>query len=897
MRKIEERDALLNEVNFNIELYPDTGYHLFFIPVQEELCSDKFRTSCVEEKTPWRGIENRDTYNYIKVKPSFTSRGGNDIFGFLVAIETNIGDESRGTFYDEIFFSEACEGNFSARYPYKYRDDREFRNGARELIEIVFDGEVLVRFSVTFLDPHGGDNCVECDLVVDLGNSRTVAMLVERPAVNRNEGYPALERMMMPLDISGMNHVVRYFGDVDRIHHRQDMSIAESWVMLHETLFPDDLDTKDLIETPIVEERNEGLIFKKSRKVVVGERRYVPHFFSDNSPIYIGEKANNELGNINITRNRRSGALRYFLSSPKRYSWDCYKFRDGEWALGLNKWNRSEEKMLGALRGNVLRFLREDGQVWDITEPPNKLPSLQRPVWCPTAPQNARCDILTLTALKIIESAYYQMHNRQWQRSTMRHVLKNINVTFPSGWTPQEVKSYKDQWQKALNIFVLNNLKPGSEVPNLIFEVDEALAAQLPIVYNEIRVLGNVGDNWIKLLGKKRDADEYSVRIMSIDIGGGTLDTSIVEYIDEYQGDGVSLLPTLLFKNSETNAGDAILKDIIEKILLPKICRERAVGYESECREFWTFRNTWDDVRTTITRRILIPIATYWLSVLSGAPMKRAGVLQTLQDSIEILNDEWQSFTDNEYAPNLIEPDEILDEVNTVLKEIENRIKERMSGSFSSLAEYARAFDVDIVLLSGKPSEIKCISDLLYDFLPLPSNRIFNVKDMRIGSWYPFRADGKITDAKSVNVVGLALHTLMRGGMIEGWNISPISNKTAIKNRWGICNPNGTTRTIFGDGDELESDFIVVQNLNRIGRAFFKDDQYSPVYRINIEGGAGRVEVKFRRNEDSTLLEIAEVRSSGEIPNVKMELCMLPIDSDKGFWMDEPSFVVNMEEE
>ena len=89
----------------------------------------------------------------------------------------------------------------------------------------------------------------------------------------------------------------------------------------------------------------------------------------------------------------------------------------------------------------------------------------------------------------------------------------------------------------------------------------------------------------------------------------------------------------------------------------------------------------------------------------------------------------------------------------------------------------------------------------------------------------------------------------------------------------------------------------MVQNLNRIGRAFFKDDQYSPVYRINIEGGEGRVEVKFRRNEDSTYLEIAEVRSSGDLPNVKMELCMLPIDSDKGFWMDEPSFVVEMEEE
>ena len=220
-----------------------------------------------------------------------------------------------------------------------------------------------------------------------------------------------------------------------------------------------------------------------------------------------------------------------------------------------------------------------------------------------------------------------------------------------------------------------------------------------------------------------------------------------------------------------------------------------------------------------------------------------------------------------------------------------------MSGSFSSLAEYARAFDVDIVLLSGKPSEIKCISDLLYDFLPLPSNRIFNVNDMRIGNWYPFRADGKITDAKSVNVVGLALYTLIRGNMIEGWSISSVNNQTAIKNRWGICNPNGTTRVIFGDSNELESDFIVVQNLNRIGRAFFKDDQYSPVYRINIEGGEGRVEVKFRRNEDSTYLEIAEVRSSGDLPNVKMELCMLPIDSDKGFWMDEPSFVVEMEEE
>ena len=58
---------------------------------------------------------------------------------------------------------------------------------------------------------------------------------------------------------------------------------------------------------------------------------------------------------------------------------------------------------------------------------------------------------------------------------------------------------------------------------------------------------------------------------MTVDIGGGTTDVSIVEYGDTQEGGGVNLEAMLLFRDSGSVAGDALTKEIIESVLLPTL--------------------------------------------------------------------------------------------------------------------------------------------------------------------------------------------------------------------------------------------------------------------------------------------------------------------------------------
>ncbi|MFL4214826.1 virulence factor SrfB, partial [Enterobacter mori] len=78
-----------------------------------------------------------------------------------------------------------------------------------------------------------------------------------------------------------------------------------------------------------------------------------------------------------------------------------------------------------------------------------------------------------------------------------------------------------------------------------------------PFVYSEIRQLHNEGENWIELFGRGRGTSA-KVRLMTVDIGGGTTDVSVVEYQDSFAGGGVDLKARLCFRDSSSTAGDAL---------------------------------------------------------------------------------------------------------------------------------------------------------------------------------------------------------------------------------------------------------------------------------------------------------------------------------------------------
>jgi len=102
-----------------------------------------------------------------------------------------------------------------------------------------------------------------------------------------------------------------------------------------------------------------------------------------------------------------------------------------------------------------------------------------------------------------------------------------------------------------------------------------------------------------------------------------------------------------------------------------------------------------------------------------------------------------------------------------------------------SLAKYVAAYEVDLVTLSGKPSELPKVKQLLEHLLPVLPQRIIQAKAFPAGDWYPMSSDNTIHDAKSVTAVGATLYQAIHNGRIPGWSINIIQTPESPRCYWG----------------------------------------------------------------------------------------------------------------
>jgi hypothetical protein len=137
-----------------------------------------------------------------------------------------------------------------------------------------------------------------------------------------------------------------------------------------------------------------------------------------------------------------------------------------------------------------------------------------------------------------------------------------------------------------------------------------------------------------------------------------------------------------------------------------------------------------------------------------------------------------------------------------------------------SLAKYVAAYEVDIVTLSGKPSELPQVKRILEDLLPILPQRIIQAKNYPAGDWYPMTSDNRINDAKSVTAVGAALYQAIKNGQIDGWRITRAESEAGFRNYWGSM---PTTRNPF-----------------RFGKVYLTPDQDEATDRIQIGTRIGR---------------------------------------------------------
>jgi hypothetical protein len=658
----------------------------------------------------------------------------------------------------------------------------------------------------------------------------------------------------------------------------------------------------------------------------------------------MGDSAREILSNLDLSEGGN-----YTLSSPKRYVWDTDSLDvSGRtwWCMFPNRYNshtRVAAKLPG-LKGSMLRFLPLDRREWTIDNPPNEDFDLsRRPTAAPAAAVYPRADTMIWSALGILELAYRQISSEQWRAGNdpfIARTLRRVLVTYPSGWTTQETAAYRSKWQKAIDIFTLSHLRDrrskehGGDRPQLIMDLDEARASQLPIIYSEILALGNQGENWIELLGQGAGTDAR-VRVMTVDIGGGTSDISIIEYRDVLAGNGVELEAKLLFRDSSTTAGDTLAKEVIESVLLPAL-GSRFIGNDEQMTTFENIlkappKGVAESAKwSRIVKLVFLPVIRQWLKDLSEgrtssaegtrwSPDRIMGAESRLVDAgaLEEFNSICRAGLDVDVMPD---EEPIFQDIERLTQCVDDVFRPLVQ----SLAKYVSAFGVDMVTLSGKPSELPQVKKLLENYLPLLPQRIIQAKNYPAGTWYPMSSDGSIGDAKTVTAVGAALYQAIQCGLVTGWNIrrldDVVGERQCFPYYWGKM-PNENTPWKFDplyldpylakepSGDSLpgkDKVTTVLQVGTRIGRKILPSTaKPEQVYRLRwrdrrMAMAAGfsaneSVIVTLERTADPTALQplggyvARDGRSLDGTGGLELQPCSL---EEEEFWVDSGRFDV-----
>jgi hypothetical protein len=336
-----------------------------------------------------------------------------------------------------------------------------------------------------------------------------------------------------------------------------------------------------------------------------------------------------------------------------------------------------------------------------------------------------------------------------------------------------------------------DNPPPGLTQPEVHVSWDEASCVQFVYLYGEItQKLGGAVDGFLRLAGRERPfaepdalpapnaAPEPSLRIASIDVGGGTTDLMVTTY---YAEGNRAIKPVQNFREGFRIAGDDILKRVIERLVLQTIEAALRAGGHPDPHALLLERFGGDranmaeqekHLRRQFVSRVLEPIGLRILGDVEagdetvarpfseffperGRALRRALPQQRLLDFLEAPAREGG-------AAGFRLTDCVFESRADIVGAC---VVSTLDLVLDNLCEAVHALDVDVVLLSGRPSRLQAFVDLLVDKLPVSPDRIVPLHQYQAGTWYPFRErdNRRIGDPKTTTAVGGMLCALAEG--------------------------------------------------------------------------------------------------------------------------------------
>lgn len=744
----------------------------------------------------------------------------------------------------EAIFNDAKRRQFPNR---KLRPDdfpHRLEHVALYITLIGFLAEVIEPAKMTLIDTISDEPRVapiNVDLVLDVGNARTCGLLIQNFA---NDGGVDLNRSLV-LELRDLANPVLSYREPFESHVE----------LVHAEFGPEDL-------------------AKKS-----GRSRA---FFWP-SLVRLGPEASRYRAEAEGTEAMTD------LSSPKRYLWDIdpvpqsWRFRDSNVASSDFQplVERSIYKYVNN-RGDVLEQLEADRRSLKLRILPEDMESAEMLRF-------SRSSFFTFMMVEIIAQALLMINNpgsrrRDREKDSPRR-LRNIVLTIPSATPVQEQRIIRSRAEAAIkllwSLMGWDKAMPGTPpMPKVHASWDEASSVHLVYLYGEVtQKLGGNIKTLLDLAGKKRlktdrngaivgSAPEESLRIASVDIGGGTTDLMVTTY---YHLDNRALVPVQNFREGFRRAGDDLLKLIVERAVVPAIEAHLSSCGMANARNALRERFSDDSpgmseadkyLRRQFVLRLLRPVALGILSaaedvaIIGKAPRTAAFSSffepgePRLEDGNRILY-YLQDFARGRGATNFSLGD-VPVTIDTDV--VEACVRATFEKIFANIAEAIYKLDADVVLLTGRPSCLPAVVSLFLNQYAVPVDRVVPIKDYRVGNWYPFRrsAHSLIDDPKTTAVVGGMLCTLANGQLTnftlytEGLIMRSTARHIGEMRNDGMISDD---KIYFSDVDldqdkasPAEKDIVFHTNV-RIGyRQLAREDWVaSPLYRLRLRPGDHRV--------------------------------------------------------
>lgn len=450
-------------------------------------------------------------------------------------------------------------------------------------------------------------------------------------------------------------------------------------------------------------------------------------------------------------------------SSPKRYLWDG-KPSKKEWEFLV---------LPGEETGHILNIrgvssnLTSDGR-YDKTGGNGGRSS-----------HYSRRSLMTFAFLEMLSQASTQINSESYRThvgwKTNPRKIKRIIVTCPTAMSKIErdalVKCAKDA-VSLYGKFVYGDNAPVVEIVPTINSMkdsecawyyDEATCAQLVYIYSEIghKYKGVCGE-FFKLYGKSVNGNQPTLTVGSLDIGAGTSDLMISEY-SYAGGDFTKITPDPKFYDSFYFAGDDMLKALIRNVMLlderhsafrKALHALDTIQYRQKIKNFFGPDYNGQTFGERIARRDFniqysIPLMTYFLELASNdscnCVVRYEDVFKKNQPNSRVVEDfknrmgiditslSWEY--DKEFVEDIIS------------KEFEPLLKK--------IAAMFFAYSCDVILLSGRPSSLPAIRNIFLKYYPVSPNRLIALNKYYVGDWYPFcQNTGYITNPKTIVAMG-----------------------------------------------------------------------------------------------------------------------------------------------